>query len=183
MVPRVRAAVRPWPSGLLRHAAAPDDPARRRHQDRGVPALRVPPPLVAVRLGARHVERSPRGRRRLRRRRPDRVSPVAGAQRPLAALDCGDGPADHARARRGRPPAHAHAHGTAPFGRLRDAGQGGHRRRRRRRGTPDRAGDAALAHAPLHADRIRRRRPRQAELPDPRRPRPRHDGGVAAHRP
>ena len=37
VVPRLRAALRPGPAAVLRHAAAAHDPARRRDQDRGLP--------------------------------------------------------------------------------------------------------------------------------------------------
>ena len=62
-----------------------------------------------------------------------------------------------------------------PRGRRRRARQGGDRRRRRRRGAARRPGDAALADARVHADRLRRRRPAQAQHAHPRRPRARHD--------
>ena len=58
--------------------------------------------------------------------------------------------------------------------------QGSRRRRRGRRRAADRAGDAALAHAELHADRLRRRRPAEAAHADHGRPRPRHDRRPAA---
>ncbi len=61
-------------------------------------------------------------------------------------------------------------------------GTRGDRRRRGRRGAHGRRGDAALADAPLHADRLRRRRPDEEEHAHPRRARARHDRGAAADR-
>ena len=52
-------------------------------------ALRLLQPLVALRLGARHVERRARRRRRVARRRPHGLLRRAGARRPPAALDRG----------------------------------------------------------------------------------------------
>src|SRR5262249_61756208 len=96
------APLAPGPPAVLRHAAPPPDRDRRLDQDRGLPALRLPPPLVALRLGARHVERGARRHRRLARRRCDRVSRLSGAQRASAAVDRGHGLADHARPDRRR---------------------------------------------------------------------------------
>ena len=115
------------------------------------------------------------------RRRRDRLLRLAGARSAPAALDRGDGPADHARARRRRPPVRAHRDGTAALRRRRPR-QGSGRRRSRRRGPARRAGDAALAADRVHAHRLRRRRPAQAQHAHPRRARPRHDGGPAADR-
>ena len=125
----------------------------------GLPRVRLPPPLVAVRLRARHVGRSARRRRRIASRLRHGVSRRAGAQRAPAALDRRHGPAPDARVRRGRTPACAHGDRAAAQRRPRRARQGSPRRRCRRRRPHGRAGDAALADAALHADRLRRRRP------------------------
>ena len=113
LVPRVRAALRPRAARLLHDAAAPDAADRRRDPARGVHRVRLLQPLVALRVGERHVEPRARRRRRLSRRRRHRVPRLAGAQRAPAALDRRDRPAADARARPRRAAARADGDGAA----------------------------------------------------------------------
>ena len=184
VVPRVRAAVRPGPAGLLRHAAAADDPARRRHQARGLPRCSA---STAAGGGTSRCATcgAPRAASSSRRSSPYVtvyfVSPVHNVRLPRSvavmdllitlALDRGCAPARAHGDRAARAAASSRAARRCIVVGAGDAGRLIVQEMQRSR---------MLA---LHADRLRRRRPAQAQHAHPRRARARHDGGAAAHRP
>ncbi len=128
---------------------------------------------MALRVDPRHVGRLPRRHHRLGAHVPRPLRLPARAHLAPPARSRGARLPAAAGVRRRLAAAREDAD-RAPVGRHRRPRQGGADRRGGRRRAADGTRDAAKPAAPLHPDRLRRRRPAQARRPHPRHPRARH---------